>query len=246
MRIRMLDCLLICIVLCACVEGAAVARQTPSMEHDGSVTKKLAWSTSAVAQRFVAVHGRRALVMGYSQSGLEVWAYPLQLVSEYQVSFVPRPGTYILDGPGLLRRIEYRPEEVIRTYVGPDFVVRERIFVPLDEPGAILSYEVQGKGDIDLKVQFQPVLNLMWPAALGGQNTEWDDGVHGYIIREPRRGFSAVIGSPEAVEHDAIVNRTIQPGTQKTLIVRPTPGPQGRRIVQGFIGCNPPGGAPAG
>ena len=165
----------------------------------------------------------------------------MQLVSDYQVSFIPRPGTYVLDGQRLLRRIEYRPEEVVRTYVGPDFVARERIFVPLNEPGAILSYEVQGKSDIDLKIQFQPVLNLMWPAALGGQNTGWDDGVHGYVIREPLHGFSAVIGSPETVEHDVIVNRTIQATRGKTFVVRPKVDSQGRRIARVFIGYDPPG-----
>ena len=215
MQTRLFARVLMCVVLRACVDRTTVAQQATSMEGHGDAAEKLTWSTDAVEQRFVAVHGRRALVMGYPQSGLEVWAYPLQLVSGYQVSFIPRPGTEALEGLSLLRRIEYRPEEVVRTYVGPDFVVREKIFVPLSEPGAILSYEVQGKSDVDLKVRFQPVLNLMWPAALGGQDTAWDDGVHGYVIREPLHGFSAVIASPQTVEHDVIVNRTIQSTTQK-------------------------------
>jgi hypothetical protein len=226
------------------VHRTAVAQQASSTEDHGIAAKKLAWSTESVAQRFVAVHGQRALVMGYPPSGLEMWAYPLQLVSDYQVSFIPRPGTSALDGLSLLRRIEYRPEQVVRTYVGPDFVVHEKIFVPLNEPGAILTYEVQGKSDLDLKVQFQPVLNLMWPAALGGQHTEWDDGIHGYVLREPLHGFSAVIASPETVEHDVIVNRTIQPTTRKTLIVRPKLDTGRRMIARVFIGYDPPGVAP--
>ena len=244
MQMRPFASVLTCAVLCACGDRAAVAQQAAGVDGHDSAAKKLAWSTDAVAQRFVAVHGRRALVMGYPHSGLEVWAYPLQLLSDYQVSFIPRPGTYALDGLSLLRRIEYRPEGVIRTYVGPNFAVREKIFVPLDEPGAILSYEIQGKSDIDLKIQFQPVLNLMWPAALGGQHTEWDDRVHGYVIREPLHGFSAVIASPQTLEHDEIVNRTIQPTMQKTLIVRPKLDPQGRRIAWVFVGYDPPGGVP--
>src|SRR5581483_8515973 len=149
MRRLVVACVFLSAGLCA-----AVAQQTTLAESHGSATKNLIWSTDAVTQRFVAVHGRRALVMGYPESGLEVWAYPLQLISDYQVSFIPRPGTYALDGVTLLRRAEYRPDEIIRTYVGPDFVVRERIFVPLNEPGAILSYEVEGTSNVDLKVQF--------------------------------------------------------------------------------------------
>lgn len=245
MRRLLLPSVFLSVGLCMCGGRTTVAQQPTSVEDDASAAKKLAWSTDAVPRRFVAVHGRRALVMGYPQTGLEVWAYPLQLVSDYQVSFIPKPGTYALNGLSLLQRIEYRPEEVVRTYVGFDFVVRERIFVPLNEPGAILSYEVQGKRSIDIKIRFQPVLNLMWPAALGGQHTEWDDGVHGYVIREPLHGFSAVIASPETVEHDLIVNRTIQPTTQKTLILRPKGDSEGRRNARVFIGYDPPEAAPA-
>lgn len=247
MQVRRL--LLVCALsyagLWTCTDRAAVARQTASEGAGDSATKELTWSTDAVTQRFIAVHGRRALVMGYPQSGLEMWAYPLQLASGYEVSFVPRSGTDVLDGLSLLRRIEYRPEEIIRTYVGPDFVVREKIFVPLDVPGAILSYEVQGKSDIDLKIQFQPVLNLMWPAALGGQSTAWDEGVHGYVIREPLRQFSAVIASPQTIEHDDTVNRTIDPTTRKALIIRPKLDLQGRMIARVFVGFGSPGVVPA-
>lgn len=244
MQMQLFAYVLLSVVLCACMDRSTVAQQAAGDGHD-SVGKELAWSAPAAPERFVAVHGRRAVVMGYPQSGLEVWAYPLQLVSDYQVSFIPRPGSFVLDGRSLLRRVEYRPGEVVRTYVGPDFIVWEKIFVPLNEPGAILSYEVQGNSDIDLKVQFQPVLNLMWPAALGGQNTGWDDGVHGYVIREPLHGLSAVIASPQTVEHDAIVNRTIQPTTLKTLIVRPKLDLSDRMIARVFVGYDPPGVAPA-
>jgi glycogen debranching enzyme len=245
MRRLLFACVFLCVGLSAHVARTAATQQATSMEDHDGVANKLAWSTDAVAQRFIAVHGRRALAMGYPQLGLEIWAYPLQLVSDYQVSFIPRPGAYALDGQSLLRRVEYRPEEVVRTYVGPDFVVRERIFVPLDEPGAILSYEVQGRRGIDLEVKFQPVLNLMWPGALGGQDTGWDEGVHGYVIREPLHGSSAVIASPQTIEHDAIMNRTIQPTTRRTLIIRPKVDSQGRMIAQVFTGYDPQGVAPA-
>lgn len=244
MRPSMLACAFLLAGVFVRADRAAVSQESRSTASHSSPAEKLTLSTDDAAHRFIAVHGRRALVMGYPQAGLEMWAYPLQVVSGYQVSFIPRPGTYALDGLSLLRRVEYRPEEVVRTYVGPDFVVRERIFVPHDEPGAILSYEVQGKRDIDLKIQFQPELNLMWPAALGGQNTGWDDGVHGYVIREPLHSFSAVIASPQTIEHDAIANRTIQPSTRETLVVRPKLDPQGQMIARVFIGYDPPGIAP--
>jgi hypothetical protein len=33
---------------------------------------------------------------------------------------------------------------------------------------AVITYEVDGSRQLDIEVHFQPILNLMWPAALGG------------------------------------------------------------------------------
>ena len=52
---------------------------------------QLPFDTDSVApQRFVAVHGEKAVVMGYASDGLELWTYPLQLISDYDVRFSPR------------------------------------------------------------------------------------------------------------------------------------------------------------
>ena len=111
--------------------------------------------------RFVAVHGRRSAIFGYSEHGLEIWAYPLQVVDSFGVAFRKQGGTTEIDGQAVLRRVEYRPAAVTRIYVGPDFVVREKLFVPLDAPGAIVSYEVDGVAPVDIVVRFNPILNLM-------------------------------------------------------------------------------------
>ena len=155
--------------------------------------------------------------MGYPQSGLEVWGYPFQILSDYQVAFRPSGATSALDGRLLLRRIDYSPESVTRIYIGPDFLVREKLFVPLDQAAAIIDYEVQGIRKLEIEVRFQPVLNLMWPGALGGQYTRWSavqsatTAVPGFVISEPERGFSAAVGSREITTHDDTVNSTIHP-----------------------------------
>jgi hypothetical protein len=44
---------------------------------------QLSFDTNSVApERFIAAHGRKAIVMGYASGGLELWAYPLQLISD--------------------------------------------------------------------------------------------------------------------------------------------------------------------
>lgn len=167
------------------------------------------WSAeSTQPARFLAVHGRRAAMFGYSEHGLEIWAYPVQVTDSFQVAFVQQPGTTEIDGRTVLRRILYSPESVTRIYVGPDFVVREKLFVPLDASGAIVSYEVDGTRPVDIVIRFNPVLNLMWPAGIGGQEVQWNAAASGYLLTEPLRRYTAFITSPNIVAHDETPNAT--------------------------------------
>ena len=84
----------------------------------------------------------------------------------------------------MLRRVTYDPEAITRTYIGPDFIVRERLFVPLNEQAILLTYTVECRHSIDIVIHFTPVLDLMWPTSLGGQSTQWM-AASGYILSEP-------------------------------------------------------------
>jgi glycogen debranching enzyme len=172
-----------------------------------SSTEPLAWSTDSVGpRRFIAVPGHRALISGYSNQGLEVWAYPLQILEGYNPSFRVEGTSSEINGLSILRRIVHTPESVTRIYAGPDFIVRERLFVPLDQAGAIITYDVDGARPLEIGVHFLPVLNLMWPAAIGGQDTTWDQASSGYVLAEPTKRYRAAIISPDIVTHDETTN----------------------------------------
>src|SRR3569832_2321968 len=109
---------------------------------------ELSWSSdSGPNARFLAVHGRRAATFGYCDTGLESWAYPVQILTSLGIAFRRPQAIDAIDGQTLLRRIVYSPEAVTRIYVGPEFVVREKIFVPLEQPGTLISYEEEGQTD---------------------------------------------------------------------------------------------------
>jgi glycogen debranching enzyme len=178
-------------------------------EKTESAYTKLAWSTDSTGpRRFISVHGRRAAIFGYSEDGLEVWAYPFQILSAFRVSFRQQGATTAIDGQALLRRIIYSPEAVTRIYVGADFIVREKLFVPLDEPGAIIQYDVDGARSIDIEFRFIPVLDLMWPASIGGQEAVWNSAASAYLISEPMHRCTASVGSPDIVAHDETPNES--------------------------------------
>ena len=168
------------------------------------------WSTDSTGpRRFVSVHGRRAAIFGYSQNGMEVWTYPFQILNGLHVGFRKEGATTTIDGETLLRRIVYAPEAVTRIYAGPDFIVREKLFVPLDDPGGVVSYEVEAARPVDIIVRFVPVLDLMWPAAVGGQEALWNSATSAYLLSEATHRFNASIGSPDIVTHDDTPNQTI-------------------------------------
>jgi glycogen debranching enzyme len=193
-----------------------IARAETNDDGDSAGTQDwLRWSTDSTApRRFVSVHGRRAAIFGYPQTGrsdyesngLEIWAYPVQILSSYQLAFRPQGASTAIDGQKILRRIVYSPEAVTRIYAGPDFIVREKLFVPLDDSGAIITYDVECARSIDIDIRFIPVLDVMWPASIGGQATAWDPKASAYLLRESSHRFIASIGSPDIVAHDGTPN----------------------------------------
>jgi glycogen debranching enzyme len=227
---------LVCLALISCA-GLAQTSVTPASDVDA-----LALNTTSVAPlRFVAAHGRRALISGYAAGGLEVWAYPFEILNDYRVSFRLTGTTTPIDGPTILRRITYNPDSITRVYLGPDFIVRETLFVPLNESGAILTYSVQAARPLAIDVHATPILDLMWPAGVGGQSTSWNSSLSAFILSEPSSGYSAVVGSPDIVAHDELGNRTTQGANGPSLGFTLRTSDSGTASV--YIALNPAGAA---
>lgn len=198
---------------------AAAVAQSPTANAPMVLTTE-----GASAASFAAAHGERAILMGYRDSGLEAWAYPFQIFRNYRVEFLPADGGKGVEGSQILRRTEYRPEEIVRIYIGPDFEVREHLFVPRDRPGVVLTYDVTGRSAIDVKVTLLPVLNLMWPGAIGGQDLNWAPALHGYVISEATTGLRAIIASPQEIDSTRIVNSTGRQDLTQSMVLRPREG----------------------
>ena len=222
------------VLLLSSVAGAQQPAARPQV-----FLQQMEYSTDSVApNRFVAAHGQRAIIMGYPETGLEVWAYPFQILANYQVSFRPAGSSAAKDGRQLLRRVDYRPDSVTRTYIGPDFLVREKLFVPLDQAAAVLTYEVEGIRPLDIEVHFFPILNLMWPGGLGGQYTRWKpasgSGVPGFVIAGQGNDLAAIIGSREIITHDDTVNSAVLTEHGYSFLLHPV----GRKATV-YIALNP-------
>jgi glycogen debranching enzyme len=133
----------------------------------------------------------------------------------------------------VLRSIEHTPVAATRVYAGPHFTVRERIFVPVGQPAAIISYDVDSRRPMLITVHFTPSLNLMWPGAVGGQEMHWDVTRSAYTLDEPSRRFRGAIVSRQVVVHEQIQNNRRDALFERsiTFTMRAAPGPTGDATV---------------
>lgn len=142
--------------------------------------------------------GRRSAVFGYEHRQLEAWAYPLQILDGFELSF--RVEGYPLEfrGTDTAALIDVRPEATTITYSHAAFTVRQTIFAPLDEPGVVMLLDVDSALPVVVTARFRPRLKLMWPAALPTGSLSWDEKQRAYFIYEETGRYTGIIGSPAA------------------------------------------------
>ena len=225
------------LVLSSLGSAQQVDSEAPSAGSSPSLDLPV-WSTKlAQPNRYISAHGIRGFAGGYSEDGLEFWSFPLQLVSGYYLRFaLPKAPT--LSAISKLTSVEVDPLGVTRIYTASDFRVRERITAHAEDPGVLVRFTVEGREDLQIEVHFQPSLNLMWPAGIGGQETSWDQNAKGFLLSEPSQKFRALISSPEATEHSEINNdrRGSDFNRSTTLTLEPKPCSNGRCATLVFAG----------
>lgn len=185
--------LLVILFLLSNFSSAQKADLPRSAVESQPVSNLPVWSTTMTQpNRYVSAHGIRGFAGGYSEDGLEFWSFPLQIVSGYNLSFV-LPKAPTVSAISMLTSVEVDPLGVSRVYTATDFRVRERITTHAEDPGVLVRFIVEGRSDLQIEVHFQPSLNLMWPAGIGGQETSWDKNARGFFLSEPAQKLKALI-----------------------------------------------------
>jgi len=129
---------------------------------------------------------------------VEAWVYPLKVLRDFHVT-VHHDGKRI-PAETLVRTIEAKPEATTLVLVGDTFSIRETFFVPVDEPGAVIKFEVETEQPLELEVMFHRDFQLEWPAAIGGTYGNWNEKLNAFGFGEESKKFAAVIGSPTGRE----------------------------------------------
>src|SRR5258708_9811399 len=155
--------------------------------------QELELSRTARPWEFFCSVGTRAGLFGNESGNLEAWVYPLKILRNFHVRFLTEGRS--LPAESLVRTVSIRPESSTIIYSGDTFSVKETLFVPVHEPGAAISFEVETAHPLEIEVAFQRDFQLEWPAALGGTYLLWEPTLHGFYFGEEQRKYVALVGS---------------------------------------------------
>ncbi len=172
------------------------ARASQSMPATQADPAELELSRPIRAWEFLPVVGQRAALFGHETGQLEAWVYPLKILRDFHLRFLLANRT--VPAESLARTLIVRPESATIIYGGDDFSVRETLFVPVYEQGAILTFEIDTAEPFEIEAAFTPDFQLEWPAALGATYYNWDPKLPAYVFGEETKKYVAVVGSPTA------------------------------------------------
>ena len=142
--------------------------------------------------------GRRFAILGYESGQFEAWAYPLKILRNFEWAFYVESSTQPIRSRDIVRRITVTPAATTLTYVWQSFTVKAHVVASVDQPGAVIFFEVNSTEPLTIACGFLPVLQPMWPAGIGGQYASWDEKLKSYVISEPTRKNHGFAGSPAA------------------------------------------------
>ena len=147
---------------------------------------------------FLSAVGTQAGIFGNESGRVEAWVYPLKIFRDLHLRF--NTGERILNADSLARTVTVRPESTTIIYTSDTFTVRETLFVPVDQPGALIIFDVETEFPLEIEAVFHRDFALEWPAGLGATYTNWDRDRHAFYFGEETKTFSAFFGSPTGVE----------------------------------------------
>jgi hypothetical protein len=168
---------------------------------------------------FVSAVGRRAALLGAFGGGFEAWVYPLKIFRDLHLKF--HIAGQILPGEQIVRSVTTRPEVTTIVYSEASFQVRETLFAPIHEPGAIITFEIRTESPLEVEAAFTPDFQLEWPAEIGPTHVNWDAAQRVFLFSAQDHSYAALVGSPTA--HDAEVEgATSAAGGETSLLLGAT------------------------
>ena len=173
-----------------------MSAQQATGDERGSRPGDLEISRPVRSWEFLPELGMRAGLFGTENGRFEAWVYPLKILRDFQLNF--KLHDRVVAAETLARTVTVRPESSTIVYASDTFQVRETLFVPVQDPGAVVVLEVETREPLEIQASFVRDFTLEWPAALGGTYSNWDPALRAFTLGEEQKKFVAVVGSPSA------------------------------------------------
>src|SRR6267378_2080856 len=179
---------------------------------------------------FLPITGTRAGLLGNESGRMEAWVYPLKIFREFHLKF--HTEGRVLAAEALARTVTVRPESATILYAGDRFTVRETLFVPVQEQGAVIVLDVETEQPLEIEAFFHRDFQLEWPAALGATYLDWSAQQRAFYFGEEQKKFSALVGSPTAAEPRSEFQTNYSERQESSFRLGPTAkGKESRLIV---------------
>lgn len=175
---------------------SALSAQQATGDERGSRPGDLEISRPVRSWEFLPELGMRAGLFGTENGRFEAWVYPLKVLRNFRLNF--KLHDRVVAAETLARTVTVRPESSTIVYASDTFQVRETLFVPVQDPGAVVVLEVETREPLEIQASFVRDFTLEWPAALGGTYSNWDPALRAFTLGEEQKKFVAVVGSPSA------------------------------------------------
>ncbi len=184
------------LVLLTTIYSTGQQSSDASQEKSVRLERKLELSRPVRPWEFISSMGTRAALFGNESGQLEAWVYPLKIVRDFHLRF--RTQGLVLPAESLARTLRVRPESTSILYATDTFTVRETLFAPVHEAGAIIQLEIDAAEPVEVEAEFQRDFQLEWPAAIAGGNSYWDTNLRAFVFTDELNRFKGLIGSPTA------------------------------------------------
>jgi len=203
---------------------ALLLLQIPSL-----FAQDLSLSRPVRSWEFLSATGTRAGMFGNESGNFEAWVYPLKIFRDFHLVF--HLSGRVIPAETLARTVTVHPESSSILYASDDFQIRETLFVPVHEAGAIVLLETETKVPLEIEVLFQRDFQLEWPAAIGGSYIDWNPNLHAFEMGEEQKKFAALVGSPTASLGQEEYFTNYSSSTESSFLLGPSARGKGTKLL---------------
>src|SRR5690242_18531152 len=119
----------------------------------GAANKKaLELSRPVRSWEFLPIVGQRAGLFGTESGSFEAWVYPVKILRDLRLIF--HVEGHDIPAESLARTVIVRPESATIIYASDTYTVRETLFVPVKEQGAVILLDVETETPLDIETRF--------------------------------------------------------------------------------------------